>query len=162
MTASTLVVYYSRTGLTKRLAQKIISLLWADEEELLDTRKRSGVIWFLISGRDAAQRRTTVLKPITYDPSQYDKVILCTPVRDFTMATPIRSYLLDQAKNFPEKIIFFATQGSSGAESAFQEMATLCGKKPIGMLAFTSKEISKNTYEGELQKFLWSLDIRKG
>jgi flavodoxin len=39
-----LVVYYSRTGVTKKLALSIANMLDANREEIVDMKKRSGVI----------------------------------------------------------------------------------------------------------------------
>jgi flavodoxin len=39
-----LVVYYSRTGMTKKLANSIANLLFADIEEIVDTKNRSGLM----------------------------------------------------------------------------------------------------------------------
>ena len=36
-----LVVYYSRTGMTKKLALSIVDILGADGEEIIDTKKRA-------------------------------------------------------------------------------------------------------------------------
>ncbi|MEI8008008.1 MAG: hypothetical protein WCI00_00755 [bacterium] len=36
-----LVVYYSRTGMTKKLALSITDMLGADSEEIIDTKKRA-------------------------------------------------------------------------------------------------------------------------
>jgi flavodoxin len=38
-----LVVYYSRTGVTKKLAENIAKELHADGEELVDIKKRKGL-----------------------------------------------------------------------------------------------------------------------
>ena len=40
----TLVLYYSRTGTTKKLATFIGDVLGADVEEIIDTKNRSGVM----------------------------------------------------------------------------------------------------------------------
>ena len=39
-----LVIYYSRTGLTKKLAMCLMDLLHADGEEIIDRKKRSGIM----------------------------------------------------------------------------------------------------------------------
>ncbi|MEM3692877.1 MAG: hypothetical protein QXI39_02505 [Candidatus Bathyarchaeia archaeon] len=39
----TLVVYYSRTGNTRKVAESIAQILGSDIEEVLDERKRTGV-----------------------------------------------------------------------------------------------------------------------
>jgi hypothetical protein len=38
-------------------------------------------------------------------------------------------------------------------------MANVCWKKPIGIISFLSKEITKNTYQEKLSEFLKSLGL---
>jgi len=45
-----LVVFYSRTGATRTVAQKIADLVKGDLEEIKDTRNRAGILGFLRSG----------------------------------------------------------------------------------------------------------------
>ena len=146
-----LVVYYSRTGTTQKLASHIASLLNADVEELVDTKKRRGLIWHLIAGKDAAQKRLTKIQPIIHDLSAYDIVYIGTPVWDFTMAAAVRTFLLIYEKKLPASLIFFCTQASSGADSAIQEMAHLSGKKPIATIVCSSKDIEKNSYQEDIE-----------
>ncbi|MBE3088681.1 MAG: flavodoxin family protein, partial [Actinobacteria bacterium] len=42
-----LVVYYSRTGTTRKVAEYITKQLGADMEEIIDMKKRSGIWGFL-------------------------------------------------------------------------------------------------------------------
>ena len=59
-----LVVYYSRTGNTKHVAEMIAGALKADLEELVDKRGREGFLGYLRSGRDAIRDKTTELKSL--------------------------------------------------------------------------------------------------
>ena len=71
-----LVVFYSRTGTTKKVGEALADLLQCDREELIDTKKRTGPLSFLRSGRDAARNKLTVLEPLIHDPALYDVVAL--------------------------------------------------------------------------------------
>ena len=74
---SPLVVYYSRTGNTRKLAKIIAEKLKADIEEIEDSTSRSGPLGWLRAGRDAGLKSLTKLKPLKKDPSNYDMVIIC-------------------------------------------------------------------------------------
>jgi flavodoxin len=57
-----LVAFYSRTGATKRVAEKLAQLLTSDVEEIFDTTNRMGFFNWLRSGRDADTKRLTVIR----------------------------------------------------------------------------------------------------
>ena len=155
-----LVIYYSRTGLTKKLAMCLMDLLHADGEEIIDRKKRSGIMWYIGAGKDAALKRQTNIQEVIHDPSAYDLVCIGTPVWDFTMASAIRTYLTIYEKKLPASLVFFCTQASSWADTTFQEMANITGKKPITTIVCTSKNIAKNQYQAYvkaqlIQSWLW-------
>lgn len=154
-----LITYYSRSWTTKKLAESFASLLKADCEEIIDIKKRSGVMWYILAGKDAALRRLTQIQTPTKDPAAYDMVMIGTPVRDFTMATAIRTYLTEYRGKLPKEVVFFCTEASKWSEWTFQDMAAICGKKPVGMISFLSKEISKDSYQEKLSAFLKSLGL---
>ena len=54
-----LVVYYSRTGSTRKVADYIAKQLSADMEMIIDMKKRSGAFGFVIGGMDALMRKET-------------------------------------------------------------------------------------------------------
>lgn len=147
----TLVVYYSRTGRTKKVAEAIAQKLQCDIEEILDTKKRTGLIGFLRSGRHSMKKKLTVLKPIKNDPALYDLVLIGTPIWADSISTPIRTYLCEQ-KDHLKKVGFFATYGS-GADSAFMEMRVLCGKEPVGILDASVTEVDTEAFKEKLNQF---------
>ena len=75
-----LTVFYSRTGTTREVAESISQTLSCDVEEIVDTKKRGGPLGLLFSGRDASQKKLTVVRPPQKDPSLYDIVVIGTPV----------------------------------------------------------------------------------
>lgn len=148
-----LVVYYSRTGHTKMVADQISKGLQCDAEELFDNVNRSGPIGFLKSGREASSRKLIELKPIQKDPAQYDLVIIGTPVWASNMSSPIRAYISENKSKFKE-VAFFVTLGNTGAEKAIKEMEELCGKRAEATVAVKAKDLSKGSYVESINKFV--------
>ncbi|MDP3065447.1 MAG: flavodoxin [Methanobacteriaceae archaeon] len=106
----TLVVFYSRTGNTRRVAEEIQNSLDCDIEEIIDTKKRSGPLGYMKSGRDASSGKLTVLKDITHDPASYDLLIIGTPLWAWHVSTPARTYIHQNHTKF-SKVAFFCTAG---------------------------------------------------
>jgi flavodoxin len=152
----TLILFYSRTGLTKRVAEKIAEALGADIEEVIDTADRSGANGYLISGRDAALNRLAKIKDLNHNLSNYDLVVVGTPIWAWNMATPIRTVLSEQ-KDKIKQTAFFCTQGDSGAKQAFSKMARLIGRDPIDCLALKSKEVVNDKIQKSLEEFVVKL-----
>lgn len=149
----TLVVYYSRTGITEKVAKTISKSLNGDIEKIIDLKNRKGVIGYLIGGGDAATKRLTEIKEAEKDPSLYDIVLIGTPVWVFTMAPAIRTYLTKNKDRF-KKVAFFCTEGGAGSKRMFKEMENVCGKKPAAIFETTTFEVVKNAYMPHVEKFI--------
>jgi flavodoxin len=63
-----LVVFYSRTGTTKKVAETISNILKCDVEEVFDTKNRAGVLGWLRSGRDAGSKKPTAIEKAKKNP----------------------------------------------------------------------------------------------
>jgi len=159
----TLVVFYSRTGTTKRVAEKIAEALSCGIEEIFDTKNRSGAYGYLTAGRDASLKKLTVLKPISKDLADYDLVVIGTPIWAWSVSAPIRTYLENQKEKFPpkadqpmadKKVAFFCTMGGSGDERAFSEMEKIIRVKPVTTLVLTTREVANNQHEEKLKEFI--------
>ena len=136
----TLIVYYSRTNVTKEIANKIQKELDCDIEEITDGGKYKGKLGFLKGGMNATMGRASDIDPISKNPSDYDLVIIGTPVWSSNMATPIFTYLIkyrDQIKNMAS----FCTCMGGGYDKALDKMAEVSGKKQISTMFLTSKDI---------------------
>ena len=136
----TLLVYYSRTGMTKKIAKMIQSKINCDIEEITDNNKYSGKIGFLKGGMNASMGRTSKINSITKNPSDYDLIIIGTPVWASNIATPIYTYLMKYNKEF-KKIASFCTCMSNGYEKTLENISKLTGKKQISTMFLTSEDI---------------------
>jgi flavodoxin len=147
-----LIAYYSRTGVTKKIAEALREKLNADIEEIKDTVNRDGMKGYLISGKDAMQRKLTKLEPIKLSPRNYNLVVIGTPIWGWNVSVPIRTYLAEQKDNFHE-VAFFCTMGGSGDEKAFRGMEQIVGQAPKATLALRTVEVVKDNFSGKLDEF---------
>jgi len=154
-----LVVYYSRTGHTKKAAETISDRLVCDTEEIIDTVDRSGPRGIICSGRQAMKKELTVIEDMKKDVSSYDIIIVGTPIWVFTMSTPVRTFIREYKDHF-KKVAFFCTYGGVGVEKTFTDMGDLCGKNPVGVLALRMLELRKD-YTGKVKEFVQSIEPRQ-
>ena len=151
-----LVVFYSRTGTTKKIAENIAAQLKCDTEEIHDTKERKGAIGWLLSGKDATQKSTTELKQTEKDPAGYDLVIVGTPIWSWNVTPPVRTYLRNNKAKL-KNVAFFCTMHSSGAENAFTSMEEECGKKPKSTLAILTADVVSGKYAEKIEAFAKTL-----
>lgn len=148
-----LVVYYSRTGTTRKVAEEISKDLKSEIEEIVDTENRSGVIGWIKTGREAGKKTLAKIESPKKDPASYDVVIIGTPIWNHTFSAPIRTYIT-QYKNRFKKVAFFRT-GDSIDDDPFDEMESTCGKKPVAKLKLHRKsEVEVNRYEDKVKEFI--------
>jgi len=146
-----LVVYYSRTGTTRKVAEAIADLLRCGYEQVIDARNRAGLLGYLLSGRDAMRRRLTAIKEVAKNPSLYDVVVIGTPVWVYTASTPIRTYLAQRRRLF-KGVAFFCTYGGDCGH-VISDMEELCRRKPRALLELQTKEVRKGEYAQKVQDF---------
>ncbi len=151
-----LVVYYSRTGNTRKAGEDIARELGCDAEEIVDTVNRAGPVGYILSGKQATLKELTKLKPMAKDPSQYDLVIIGTPVWAATMSSPVRTFIAENKEKL-KSVAFFATMGNVGDASAIDAMGEACDKKPRATLALTARDIKSGAHIDAVKKFAASI-----
>lgn len=147
-----IVIFYSRKGSTKKIGELISNNLNCDFEEIYDTKKRSGILGFLRSGKDATLGKLTIIKEIDKNPELYELIILGTPVWNKRVSSPIRTYIVENKSKF-RNVGFFCTEGKKGGQRTFEIMAKLCDKTPISTLELTKKDIKNEFHFEKISKF---------
>ena len=143
MPARILVVYYSRSGHTKQVAEQIAKATGADLEAIVDPTKRSGILGYLRSGFEASRGRLVEIGKSMHDPSAYDVVVIGTPIWDMSVTSPVRSYLAREQARLPS-VAFFCTCGGHGGERAFAQMTRVASKRPTATLIVREAELARS------------------
>lgn len=146
-----LVVYYTRSGNTKKVAEEIASRLGADIEEIVDTEHRKGFLGYLRSAFDAMVARPAEICE-TRDPFPYDVVVVGTPVWVSSISAPVREYLSHRASDI-RHAAFFLTYGGSGAKSVFRQMEELCGTAPVALLSVREADLERGREVPDVEAF---------
>lgn len=157
----TLVVYYSRTGNTKKVADELAAALKADVEELKDGKNRGGPIGFLLAGREAMRKTPVDLQPLAHDPAAYDLVVVGSPIWANAICTPVRTFLA-QHRTSLKRVAWFCTSGSvepGYATKGFDAMTEASGLTPVAALGLGRKEI-KGDHSLKVASFAASLNSR--
>lgn len=148
-----LVVYYSRTGITRKVSESISKELGCDLEEIVSKRGRNGLWGFLFSGYESYRKKLAAIGETKNDPSEYDLVIIGTPLWSFSMSSPVRTYITKNKELF-QKVAFLVTYGGTGIEKPMAELEELCGKKPVGTLAVTTMDVAQDKYLQSVKEFV--------
>jgi flavodoxin len=151
-----LVTYYTRTNNTKSVAKEIQKNLNCDIEEIIDLKNRSGFIAYIKSCFDALKGTPTEIKPTEKDVSEYDLVIVGTPVWASTMAPAILTYLKENKEKFKD-VSFFCTCGSSGYDKTISKMEGLVNKKSKEKLFMTKSDI-QSSFNSKIESFTETLE----
>jgi flavodoxin len=151
-----LVVYYTRTGKTRFVAETIAAELGADLEEIVDLKKRECKIGWIMGGKDATQKKQTEIAPIKRMPADYDLVVIGTPIWAWTLTPAIRTYI---SKNdlSGKKVALFYTFDSDMKQAGERTRALLPNSTIVGELALANPSGNKEEAEKKIAEWCSSL-----
>lgn len=135
-----LVVFFSRTGTTRRLAESIARATNADLEELREARPRLGVWGWLRSGYEGTYQRAAETLPLAHDLEEYDLVFVGSPTWSRSLSSPVRGFL-ERHRAELTHVALFATCAGRGADKVVQQMAALLTRPPLATLAMLASDV---------------------
>ncbi|HUU74116.1 MAG TPA: flavodoxin [Burkholderiales bacterium] len=157
----TLVIYFSRTGHTQKIAEAIAANYGSDIEKIKEVNDWSGVSRYLAAGRDAMFKRPGSIQSAHKEPVQYDLIILGTPIWAWNLSPPMRAYIAGH-KSKLNQVAFFCTEGGSGGKRAFRQMADLIGKQPVATLEVTESDLRTGADQEKLNTFYHTIAHQTG
>jgi flavodoxin len=149
----TLVVYYSRTGKTRFVAEKIASQLKAEIEEVVDLKNRSGRFGFLKAGYDVTLGNETEIGETRKSPYNFDLIVVGTPVWNSRPASAISTYLT-RSDFAGKKVAVFCTNEGMGEDKAVERTKALISNGIIVSELVISK-VFEDQEENEIKISDW-------
>ncbi|OGJ21896.1 hypothetical protein A3K73_06780 [Candidatus Pacearchaeota archaeon RBG_13_36_9] len=150
----TLVVYYSRSGNNKKIADELASSFpKADLERIVPEKDYHGMMGWLKAGYSAPKFKRVKINA-SRNPLDYNLVIFGGPLWAWgNLNNPLLSYL----SNYKfKKTAFFSVSGSGNISQAMKQLQEL-GINPIATLALSDRELRENAYKSKITDFCSSL-----
>jgi flavodoxin len=135
----TLVIYYTRTGKSKFIAETIAAELGVDMEEVIDLKNRQGKLSFISAGRDAMRAKETEVAQTRRTPTEYDLIIVGQPVWAGNPTPAIRTYINKNDLSGKKVALFFSD--SNLGQAVEKTKALMPNSTFVGELALSVKEL---------------------
>ncbi|MBR3213804.1 MAG: flavodoxin, partial [Methanosphaera sp.] len=111
-----IVIYYSRTKNTKKVAEVIARKYNTEILEVSDKRKRNGILGFIKGGYDSLFEKDTKIEYEKLDLNDYDTIFIGTPVWA-SKPTPAIVQFIKENEFSGTNCVTFATMMGSGGET---------------------------------------------
>jgi len=143
-----LIVFYSRTGNTRRAGEAVAEELRAAgcevaAEELVDRKNRRGLRVWSAGIKDATLKHTTEIEPVGADVAAFDVVVAGTPLWAGTVVPAVRTFL-NAYRNEIRQVAFFCTMLGLPDNRSFGAMTKVCGREPVARMALIDHHIIRN------------------
>jgi len=122
------VIFYSRTGNTRIVAEVISEVLNLQLQEIKDLKDRSGFFGFVGGMIDVRKNPITTISPETVNLGGHDVLFIGSPIWGMKLAPAITTFL-EGTEFSGKKVILFTTTSSRMKQSAFDEYSKLIQKK---------------------------------
>ena len=141
-----MIVYYSRTGTTRKLAEALAGRLNADVVEIRCDRYKGGIFRYLRAGYDSVKGNLPPIKMPETDLTAYDLVLLGAPIWTSYPALPLRAFLAAKP-DLPGRVGMFLTSGGhSPQEKAVAEAEALLNAPLAATLAVQEKDVKEGNF----------------
>jgi flavodoxin len=148
-----LVVYYSRTGNNRTIAESIANRLSADIDEIIDKKNRQGRLNWLRAGRDSRAGKLTEIE-YQKNPQDYDTIIIGAPIWAWSPIPPLRTYL-QEVDLKGKRIAFFICSKSEAYKDMFSRLADMTpGSEHIGNFGIIEDRFKNEDYSADLDAFV--------
>jgi len=159
--AKVLVVYYSRTGHTQMVAEKLAKKFGADVEQLIDRHKRTGLFGISSASKDAVAKKTTVIDPLKHNPKDYDIILIGGPSWFGNVTPAVRTFIIQNDLS-GKRIGLFGMCHLTGVEHAIEEAADLISKdKKNPTMPLRESELKEEVLTKKIDSFYKAIQETK-
>ena len=126
---SRIIIFYSRTGNTKRISEEYAGENKTSIYEIKDLVNRRGFFGVVKSVFHVLLKKATPITEVSIDISAYNRVILCMPIWAGGMPSPVRTFITKYGQQV-NKVEYIVTHKNHRKDyrKTMREMDKLMGK----------------------------------
>lgn len=125
--ADKIIIYYSRTGNTKKAAESLASKLNCETAKIVSKKAFKGILGWIYAGRTAlAGKDVEIIEP-DIELQNYKTIIICTPIWAGRLASPMRTWLTKNKKSC-QKLAFLLSSGGGDSSGTMKSVEAITGK----------------------------------
>ena len=148
-----LVVYYSRTGNNRTIAEQIAKALSADIDEIIDKKNRQGKLNWLKAGRDSRAGNLTEIE-YAKNPQDYDTIIIGAPIWAWSPIPPLRTYL-QEVDLKGKRVAFFICSKSEAYIGMFPRLQEMTpDSEHLATFGIMEERFKNEDYSADLEAFI--------
>ncbi|HNT75764.1 MAG TPA: flavodoxin [Anaerolineae bacterium] len=157
-----LIVFYTSSGNTQKVAEAMATALSADWEKLrmlkpleanIHGKSVGNFINIMRAGMHARGGHKADIQPLTHHPADYDLVIIGTPVYGGCLPAPVRAFCEQYGAQL-KTTAFFCTGESLTNELVFELLQQASGKTPKATYAFHAPQILTGKFLPQVAEFV--------
>ena len=149
----TLIVYFTRTGYTKKIVDKLQSELTADVEAITEEDRMQGLLGCIKSGRQGARKVDVDINPLEADLTSYKLVMMASPVWSGNASALIRAFINKYREALPETAVVL-THDSPDVTDAFTDIDELLSNKALAYGDVNRRVIQANEHHEAVKAFI--------
>lgn len=155
---STLIVFYSLTGNSRRLAQLLAAQTGWPVGEVLEERPRTaGPLGFLRCVLDSIFHRSPAVRYQGPEPASFANLVLIAPIWARELAGPMRSFVAGR-QDRAQRIAVLTTMGGRGGSNAVAEIGRIAGRDPVLSEVVTAREVEDGSCARAVEAFSRAVD----
>ncbi|MDI6860493.1 MAG: hypothetical protein QMD25_00545 [Caldisericia bacterium] len=149
-----IILYYSRTGNNKKLAKILKEKLSFSLEEIIDRKRRDGIIGFIISGYDALTKKLTKIEKLNSNIENFEHIVIGTPIWAGNITPAIRTFLLENKDKIRSYSVYSVSEFGEKNLKILDDFEKIIGFKAKSYLFLKDSELEKNIFENKVNKFI--------
>lgn len=155
-----LVVFFSRSGHTRELAERLARRLRATLMPITERQSRAGPGGYLRSLVEALAGTDVAINPPREDLRYYDLVLIGGPVWASRPSSPVATFVRRYRRRL-RRVAFFCTASGSGEERALAALERLLGHPAEATLAVSAGELDEHdpVVDARIQEFVAGLRL---
>jgi hypothetical protein len=147
------VVVYSRSGNTLKVAQALADRLGAEIVEIDCGRRYDGPFGFLRGVIDSVMRRSPPIEVAEAAAGPYDLTVVAAPIWAGRAAAPLMAFLARRPKG-AGRVALLLTHGGSDPCNVFDEVERQVGTPLVARLAIREADVKGNRFAAGLAEFV--------